>query len=396
VHRIYLSTILITCFLVVPHFAFGACDLNATTANFASQLAAAQPGQTLCLASGSYGAFAGVTKASPGVTLMAASGAKATMRIAFTQSSPVPAWLIFDSIWFTGGVGDISDGAHDITFRNSTFADKLTISPGAMNRNNIVFDNDLFNMADNQAGTGGYEARVAFAGGGPNPAGITIKNSKFTTGCADGVGFEGGGMGVTIGPNNEFFNLLQGSCGPHIDSIQFDNSTVPGPTITGNYFHNDSTGIAYYDYVNDSIVTHNIVVNVMQDQISGGSTPNSIVAHNTTDGQIGCGVTHQGNVCKAQIYDNIAGNLNTTTAAPSSLDYNLCINTTCEGSGGHNLRGTPAYVGGAKPTTYTGFALTSTSLGHNAANDGKDIGINVSSAASSAPSAPAGLVATVQ
>src|SRR3981081_2479354 len=57
VHRIHFSTILITCCLVVPHFAFGACDLNATTANFGSQLAAAQPGQTLCLASGSYGDF---------------------------------------------------------------------------------------------------------------------------------------------------------------------------------------------------------------------------------------------------------------------------------------------------------------------------------------------------
>ena len=135
------------------------------------------------------------------------------------------AWLILDGITFTGG--DLSGPAHDMTFRNSTFTDKLNIYAGAnnnacgncaaMNNNNIVFDNDLFNMAANQSGSGGYEGRINILGNSL-PAGVTIKNSKFTTGCADGIqSVGGGGNGFTIGPGNEFFNMQQGSCGPHVD-----------------------------------------------------------------------------------------------------------------------------------------------------------------------------------
>ena len=88
--KIRISTFLFAFFLMVSHRALGAaaaCDLNATTANFSSQLAAAQPGQTLCLASGNYGSFSGVTKSSPGVTIAAANGATPTMFIAIHQTS---------------------------------------------------------------------------------------------------------------------------------------------------------------------------------------------------------------------------------------------------------------------------------------------------------------------
>lgn len=407
-HRIYLSTILITCFLVVPHFAFGACDLNATTANFASQLAAATPGQTLCLANGNYGSFSGVTKSSPGVTIAGASGATPTMSISFRQTNPVSAWLIFDGITISGGT--ISGPAHDLTFKNSTFTDKLTIYPSAnnnacsscaaMNNNNIVFDTDLFNMAANQSGAGGYEGRVQVQLGGPTPAGITIKNSKFTTGCADGIqlGGIGGGYGLTIGPNNEFYNLQQGSCAQHIDSIQLVGAGVPysGPVITGNYFHNNTTGIVNYDYPADAQITNNVFVNISQDAVSGVSSTTSVVAHNTVIGNtIGCNVTHQGDICHSAIYDNIAPGINLYgTGKPTVNDYNLCTSGGCVGT--HSLNGTPAYVGGSTPITYAGYALTGTSIGTSAANDGRDMGINVTTSGSGAVTPPTGLSAVVQ
>src|SRR5262245_56427390 len=56
----------------------GACDINATTGNFSSQVSSANPGQTVCLASGSYGTWSGVNKGSPGVTIKEQSGATAT------------------------------------------------------------------------------------------------------------------------------------------------------------------------------------------------------------------------------------------------------------------------------------------------------------------------------
>src|ERR1700716_3277234 len=56
--------------------ASSGCDLNATTGNFASQVAAAQPGQMVCLASGSYGRFTGAAKPGPApVTIEPAPGA---------------------------------------------------------------------------------------------------------------------------------------------------------------------------------------------------------------------------------------------------------------------------------------------------------------------------------
>lgn len=413
--RIHVLTVLIALLIVlVPNFAFGACDLNATPSNFASQLSAAQPGQTLCLAGGSYGSFAGVTKSSPGVTITAASGATPTMSINFL-SSPVPAWLIFDGLTISGGT--ISGPAHDLVFKNSTFTDKLTIwasannnacsNCSAMNGSNIVFDNDTFNMAANPNGVGGYEGRVQFNSGGSTPAGITIKNSKFTTGCADGIQFGGAGAGhgVTVGPNNEFYNLLQGSCGPHVDSIQFNgdenspNSNV-GPVITGNYFHNDTTGIVSYDYDTNATITNNVLVGISGAIGLAGFDSTSIAEHNTViNGDISCDVTHESNVCRATIRNNITRSVVLTssggTGSPSVNDYNMCTGGGCAGS--HSLSGTPTFVGGSSPSSYAGYALTSTSLGHQAASDGKDMGITVSgSSTSTAPAAPTNLKVVVQ
>ena len=111
----------------------------------------------------------------------------------------------------------------------------------------------------------------------------------------------------------------------------------------------------------------------------GGFDLNTIVEHNTVIGQaIDCGVTHEGNVCKAIFRNNIADSITAVgggTGQPSFNDYNLCADSGCAGS--HSLHATPTFVGGASSSTYAGFALTSLSPGHNAGSDSKDIGINV-------------------
>jgi hypothetical protein len=424
VQRTLVLVALITCLLMAPHFALGACDLNATTSNFASQLAAAQPGQTLCLAAGNYGNFAGVTKTSPGVTITAASGATPTLTLEIRQTSPVAAWLILDHLTIQGG--EISAPAHDLTFQNDTFTDKLNIWQNAgnsacsncpaMNNSNIVFNNDLFNMANNQSGSGGFEGRINLVNAGnndPSPAGVTIKNSKFTTGCADGIQVASGGRGVTIGPGNEFFNLSQGSCGPHVDSIQFVGSDSPGPIITGNYFHGNATGIVAYDYSNSATVTNNVITNITQDSmLLAGFNNVSVVEHNTVVGDsIICGYTHEGNACQAAIRNNITGGFEvggttiggSTGSNPSFFDYNLCTAGLCSlgsiSAGAHSLSGRPTYVGGTSPTTYAGFALTSSSIGSNSASDGTDIGMattNNTGGGSTPPAAPSNLAAIVQ
>src|SRR6185312_13442781 len=47
--------------------------------------------------------------------------------------------------------------------------------------------------------------------------------------------------------------------------------------------------------------------------------------------------------------------------------------------------GTPTFTGGVSPTTYAGFALTAGSIGHNAGDDSKDMGINLSATTTATP-----------
>jgi hypothetical protein len=411
VSRTRSSIFLAACIFIFSHWALGACDLNATTSNFSSQLAAAQPGQTICLATGNYGTFNGLTKSSPGVTITAAAGATPTMSIWFgTTASPI-AWMILDHLTITGG--EINAPANHVTIQNSTITNKIDVwqnggnnscsSCPAMNNQNIVFDGDTFNMSANPSGSGGYEGRLNFLGTGSEstPAGVVVKNSTFTQQCADGVDILSGGYGVTIGPGNEFYNLMQGSCGPHIDSIQFVGTDTTGPLITGNYLHDNSTGMIGYDYANDATITNNVVANIGTDGTAIAGNATGTISHNTLyNNQLSCGVTHQGNVCRSAFLNNIATGITNQgggTGSPSQNDYNLYTQGACgiPGCGSHNLKGTPTYVGGSNPNTYSGFALTSTSLGHLAASDGTDIGMNDSTTGVT-PAAPTGLTAAVQ
>ncbi len=419
--RVFVPLIIIAIFS--PALFAQTCDYNATTSTFSSVLSSATGGQTICLAAGSYGTISPVQKSSPGVTITPAPGvsqSSVTMSLSFRTPSPVAQWLIFNNVYLNGGV--ISGPANNITVQNSTITSPVAFFPtaknnacstcAAMNNNNILFNNDIFDTSIGDPIDASNYADLSFVLGGPTPAGIKITNSTFQNGCDDGVNFDTGGMGVTIGPGNEFKNMVQGSCANHIDPIQFIGSNSPGPTITGNYFHNNSTGIAGYDYSNSATITNNVIASTSQDWLDAvGFDSNSIVAHNTLiGGTIECGYTHEGNACQAQLLNNITVGFNKGGTllngsygnSPSYFDYNLCTGGTCAlGSvsvGSHSLSCTPTYVGGTNPTTYAGFALTATSCGHAAANDGSDIGVNVtgSTGGSGAPAAPTNLAASVQ
>jgi len=401
----------------VPHIAFGACDLNATTANFASQLAAAQPGQTVCLATGNYGTFTGVSKSSPGVKIMPQAGASPTMTINFATPSPAISWLTFDGTGgaFTISTGYISGPAHDITFTGGIIIRSLDFYLGPNNNAcsscsqfsnaNIVIDGANF-QAIGEAG--GYEGRITFVASTLQSvdAGITIKNSEIHDGCWDGIQFAtgaSGARGVTIGPNNEFHNIKQGSCSAHVDSIQFVGGPGnAGPTITGNYFHDITHCMVMFDGSDPATITNNVCV--APDDPSngfnlGGSTSSTIVQHNTLVGAnttFNCTYSSGGNVCKAAISNNLVQipvQLN-GGGSPTVNNYNLCMTGTCAGS--NSLAGSPTFVGGASPNTYAGYALASTSMGQNAASDGKAIGINTTTSSAGAPNAPSGLAAIVQ
>jgi hypothetical protein len=61
-----------------------------------------------------------------------------------------------------------------------------------------------------------------------------------------------------------------------------------------------------------------------------------------------------------------------------SEDYNLCPASSSVCDGPHDVYGTPAFVGGSNPTTFTSradYRLAPGSPGKSAASDGSDIGL---------------------
>jgi hypothetical protein len=254
-----------------------------------------------------------------------------------------------------------------------------------MNNNNIVYDNDDFDLSACPTGSCLlYEGRLSFTSGTVSSnAGVTVKNSKFHGNCADGIMINGdAGQGITVGPGNEFYNLLQGSCGPHVDSIQQDGK---GGTITGNYFHDNETGIAEYDGGGGQhVYSNNVFRNISRTDetilLTGES--GSTVEHNTVYGSnaITFGLDHSGTPATNMTFRNnvsmggllIQGSGDTFTFN----DYNLCgtgAGGTCPGA--HSINGqTPQFVS-ASPASHDDYLLKFTSPGHLAASDGTDMGI---------------------
>ena len=115
-----------------------------------------------------------------------------------------------------------------------------TVTPNA----NVSFEHDRFDNIN----AGGFEGRLSIRGQDccSVNSGISVTDSHFGAGgCSDGIQLIGNASGVTIGPGNEFANIVQGSCGAHVDAVQmFGASNI---TFTGNYFHNNEDGITNYD-----------------------------------------------------------------------------------------------------------------------------------------------------
>jgi hypothetical protein len=191
-----------------------------------------------------------------------------------------------------------------------------------------------------------------------------ISNNHFGGGgCSDGIQLTGGTNGVQIGPGNEFANIVQGGCVEHSDAIQPYDCT--NTIITGNYIHDTSTQIMAPDDSCDAItITNNVIVGSGYPWlvVAGGATGWSI-AHNTfvrsavAFNQSNQGSSPSGNIVRNDVF---SGGANIVGSGYSQ---------------DHNLMSGAVFVGGASPTTYTGYHLAPSSPGKGAASDGTDMGI---------------------
>lgn len=206
------------------------CDVTVTTANFASVFSSTQSG-TICLATGNYGNFSGGAKSSM-VTIQPAAGAT----VAF-------------------GNGNFGSSVRNITMKGPMKMGPTEVSPPTV-KMNLIFDGVDWGSSGHQA----HEGRLSIIGGGSNAIGsngVIVKNSKFGPGgCADGI--QDSSKGTEIGPNNEFFGIVQGGCSEHSDAIQPYASNYIW--IHGNYLHDNEQGIMSPDGVSTGYLIENNVI----------------------------------------------------------------------------------------------------------------------------------------
>lgn len=369
----------------------GSCTgSNVTTGTFASRVGAAAAGDVLCLASGSYGNFAGATKSSPGVTITAASGASPTMRFTFGSGDR---WLILDGIEITGGHSDIDCEASNITVKNAEVSNYVEVCGDDPDSAIVLGPNLDFTYDDDPTGIGlNFEGRLSIMNGtdgsaGYDSAGILVTGDTFGPGnCADGIFSNQGGWTVV---GSTFTELRQGSCDPHVDSVQWyagANGNYYNVTFRDSRFVNNQSGIVDYDSHGNNVRILNSVFDTIPvpginpcDAICLTGSTNTIVDHVTMRAAFFQNdANHSGsNATGADVTNSILAQ--PPVPESGSLDqvhHNLCLTGTCTGTGSLSGAPAPTWVGGANPSTFAGWALATSSRGENAASDGTDIGVN--------------------
>lgn len=366
--------------------SLAACDQTLSPgANVASAISSAPNGSTICLNNGNYGSvnFSGISKSNY-VTVQSTSGRGATISPQIGDSD----FLRFTNLTISGS--GINNCSSNIQLTNSTFTSGLLINMRGYTCAyplNILIDGSIFS----NLGPAVYEGRISVADDDGKQAsmGVTISNNQIRDGClSDGIQLAGGASGVQIGPGNDFNNIIQS--GPtHCDMIQFYGSGQNN-TITGNWFRNGSVALTHHTSApSGTVFKNNIVSNVNQIQVgsSSGFTFEHNTIHNLTDlfrfnaVSDSSGVIFRNNIISGS--SQSAGGLTGAT-----VSHQLCA-TSGQCSGTNQIIGTPTFTGGSSPATWAGYQLTSSSLGYQAASDGKDRGANSFGPTTTPPVAPA-------
>lgn len=401
------------------------CDLSATSSNYASQIAAASPGQTVCLASGDYSGFTGTSKAAPGITITAAPGAVVTFNSGMRLN---PANVQNFTLDGTAGGGKMTVGglvdiettgnaalskALNLTFENLAFTarDGNVVLDGPEN-SNITFNRDTFvdaNAACSGGSSTGYSG-IFYVDNAASPTtqtGLTVENSVFVA----PMDLWNPGRAVQDGAPMVFKNnvvtgfvdhMEAASCN-HIDGLQWysgSNGTTGSVTFTGNLCYDNYGCAMAFDGTAANTITDNVCFDEETACINLYSDTGSVVDHNVM--QTGgadpgaCNTMHDTSapiqscnnpyllinshksgdrVTTGETYTN-----NISPGAPNVESGSLATNTNnmWSGASSPNLNGTPTFVGGAHPTTWAGFALASGSPGHGGGSDGQDVGIRLS------------------
>jgi Concanavalin A-like lectin/glucanases superfamily/Right handed beta helix region len=350
------------------------CDVSTTPAGFGAAVSGATAGQTVCLASGDYGTWAGTNKA---ITVTAAPGASPQMRVGFG-----PGDTAFTLAGMTGMGGQVAGGAHDFVIRDSTFTQSIDIE--ATNAN-ILLDHNAHDW--NATFNGGTNAKIFVWNAGGSFSGVTVRNSTIRNGNLDGIHL-GGGAGIDV-IGNVFANLCDTGTN-HTDNIQFEGGE--GGRIAGNYvFEPDgcaTQGITSYDGGTHGVVIEDNVVDVPRDWgIELYADRDSIVRHNTLVYHPGSYSDFKTGTGRIDINRKSQDPTGSGTQVYDNLTTGVSFANGSTGTAHHNVSGQRAVFAGPLDT-YAGFRLAPTSpVGLKAASDGLDAGARIALAVASPPPA---------
>jgi hypothetical protein len=386
-------------FLLASMLVGGAASAQSTCtqtlspgANLASAVAGAATGSTICLNSGNYGTVDLFNISRSGfVTVQSTSGTSAQIGLRVGNSG----YIRFSNLTIPGLLHNSC--SKNIEYRNSTFTDYATLTNYGCGNISTLFDGNTFSAFNKVSGT--YDGRLSLIYG----SGITITNNTFGPGGQnDGIFMGGNVSDVAIGPGNRFTGILESVCNTHCDAIQ-GYGAGSGIVIQGNLFENGDTYIMMPDG-SDGVTVRNNVFNGASvsylDKVQFGAAASPVFQHNTLI-NIRASFDSKGSpaTTNALVENNImAGGSSFKTVggdgcSACTFRRNM-YNASGNAIGTNNLTGSPTFVGGASPSTRTGFQLASSSAGYLAGTDGLDLGAGFSgtqSAAAPALQAPTNL-----
>ena len=357
-----------------------AADLTATPATLGAVFAAAQPGDVINLADGSYGTWTGGSKAGV-VTLRPAPGANPSVAVDLGSSTRNVTLDGFQNL-----AGKRINAATNVTISNSRFTQGMDVV-GA--NSGVVLDRDTFDGL----GTATWEGRLSFAQGAK---GVVVQNSHFGGGgCSDGV-FLGDSDGIVV-QGNEFAGIVQEGCAPHVDSIQIYGGRTS--QIIGNYFHDNTDEIMAPDGGDHNLITNNVMIGSgYEPAVQLGSHVGTVFSHNTVKG-IDVYMDNKPGEAPSRdgvMRDNVmqrSGNLGSTfnmsaggSCTNCTIDHNLFASS-ADAKGTAALVGAPVFMGAANLTNFGAFLLAPGSPGAKAASDGLDMGIYPTGTNPAAPKA---------
>ena len=387
-----------------------------------SALAAASPGEVVCLASGDYSGFTGTSKSAPGITITSAPGAAVTFNSGIRLNLSSVQNFTLDG---AGGGGTMTVGgevdmetsgdalqnkALNITLQNINFAAGGNVLISGPENSNVTFNRDTFVNGNAQCVGGGATGTTAqfllpyATATSATPSGVTVANSVFVSPADLWNPYRAiqTASSMTV-KSNVFVGYLdhtEGASCNHIDTLQIFSQlkgTYGNVTFTGNLCYDDYGCIMAFDGTSHNTITDNACFDIEQNCVILYSDSGSVVNHNTqqTGGAdpSGCATGPNIQACTSSVlfanghktgdrpttgetYTNNIDGSGPNIGDPGSVSKNL--NNVWSGASPPNIDGSATFRGGSDPRTWAGLALASEATGHSAGSDGRDVGIRAS------------------